>query len=193
MVERTGTANPLAGVDLGIFSISAPSLADLDGDGDLDAVVGEVGGVLNYFRNNGTATAPDFADQTGVVNPFAGVGVGSSSAPSFADLDGDGDLDAVVGRPDGNLNYFRNNGTAAAARLRRPTGVVDPFAGVEWRTDSTPRSPTSTATATSTRWWGKPTASSTIPNNGTATAPDFADQTGVVNPFAGFDVGTTAR
>ena len=40
------------------FSVGAPSFADLDGDGGLDAVVGEVGGVLDYYRNNKHATRP---------------------------------------------------------------------------------------------------------------------------------------
>ena len=35
---------------------------------------------------------------------------GTGSAPSFADLDGDGDLDAIVGENFGNLLYFRNTG-----------------------------------------------------------------------------------
>ena len=36
--------------------------------------------------------------------------MGGSSAPSFADLDGDGDLDAIVGANDGTLHYFKNTG-----------------------------------------------------------------------------------
>ena len=93
--ERTGAANPFNGVDVGLRS--APTFADLDGDGDLDAVVGETYGTLLYFRNTGTATAPVFVEQTGADNPFNGVDVGTVSSPTFADLDGDGDLDAVVG------------------------------------------------------------------------------------------------
>ena len=94
--RRGGAANPFTGLNAGNYS--TPSFADLDGDGDIDAVVGEGNGTLQYFRNTGTATAPVFVQQTGAANPFSGVDVGTFSAPSLADLDGDGDLDAVVGR-----------------------------------------------------------------------------------------------
>ena len=39
---------------------------------------------------------------------------GARSTPSFADLDGDGDLDAIVGESDGILNYFENTGAGFA-------------------------------------------------------------------------------
>src|SRR3954451_22801703 len=87
LAEQTGAANPFNGLDLGIRS--TPSFPALDGDGDLDAIVGEYNGLLHYFENTGSATAPAFTARTGAANPFDGVDVGTASAPSFADLDGD--------------------------------------------------------------------------------------------------------
>jgi len=96
--EVTGSGNPFNGVDVGLRS--APSFADLDGDGDLDAFIGESDGVINYYRNDGTVINPAFTLVTGSGNPFNGVDVGLRSTPSFADLDGDGDLDAFIGEVD---------------------------------------------------------------------------------------------
>ncbi|NET16682.1 MAG: tandem-95 repeat protein, partial [Okeania sp. SIO1H6] len=88
--------------------------ADVDGDGDLDAVVGEDYGNLNYLENTGSATAPSYVQQTGTNNPFDGINLGSVSTPTFADVDGDGDLDAVVGEDYGNLNYLENDPVVTA-------------------------------------------------------------------------------
>ncbi|PZV25616.1 MAG: VCBS repeat-containing protein, partial [Snowella sp.] len=94
-ILQTGTANPFNGVSVGL--LSAPTLADIDGDGDLDAIVGETGGTLKYYKNTGSSTAPVYTAQTGTANPFNGISVGKNSTPTLADIDGDGDLDAIVG------------------------------------------------------------------------------------------------
>jgi len=92
-------ANPFAGSNAGAFS--TPSFADLDMDGDLDLFTGGVNGSIYYLENTGTLAAPVFTlGGTGVAkaNPFAGVNLGGLSAPTFTDLDNDGDDDAIVGR-----------------------------------------------------------------------------------------------
>lgn len=91
---------------------ASPAAGDLDGDGDLDLLVGGTLGDLLLFRNTGTATAPAFAAP--VTNPFGLANVGQSAAPALADFDADGDLDAVVGASSGSLFVFENVGTPIA-------------------------------------------------------------------------------
>jgi hypothetical protein len=94
--EITGSDNPFDGVNAGNYSM--PSFADLDGDGDLDAFIGAEDGLIYYYQNAGTVITPNLTLVTGGGNPFDGVDVGDDSKPSFADLDGDGDLDAFIGK-----------------------------------------------------------------------------------------------
>ena len=93
-VPQGGTNNPFNSVDIG--DISNPSFVDVDGDGDMDAFIGDKLGTILYYKNTGTALSPTFALHTGGSNPL-NVDVGYNSAPSFADLDGDGDMDAFIG------------------------------------------------------------------------------------------------
>jgi len=103
-VEVTGTANPLDGEDVG--DLSTPSLGDADGDGDLDLVAGDGSGVFHYFENTGSLTSPAFVERMGAANPFDGQSVGLHSAPAFADLDGDGDLDLAAGENLGTFHVY---------------------------------------------------------------------------------------
>src|SRR5262245_43382251 len=72
-----------------VGSHSAPEFADLDADGDLDAILGEIDGRLYYFANTGTSAAPSFVERRGAANPFGAVDLFAFSMPSLADLDGD--------------------------------------------------------------------------------------------------------
>ena len=134
--ERTGSANPFDGFDVGI--LSAPSLSDIDGDGDLDLVVGEWDGKLKYYENTGSATAPTYTERTGSANPFDGFDVGSSIEPSLSDIDGDGDPDLVVGKWDGKLSYYENTGSATAPAYTKRTGSANPFDGFDVSGPSNP-------------------------------------------------------
>ena len=110
------------------WTITAPQpLPTWNGDGDLDLVVGEWYGALHYYENTGTRSQPNFTERTGAANPLDGIDVGYASAPVFADLDGDGDLDLILGEREGHLYYYENTGTRTEASFT-PLQLSQPVA-----------------------------------------------------------------
>ncbi|MFA5123470.1 FG-GAP-like repeat-containing protein, partial [Zavarzinia sp.] len=188
----TGAANPLAGID--VVAMGTPSFADLDNDGDKDVVVGAIDGTLRYFRNTGTAAAPVYVELTAAANPFDGIDVGDLSVPSLADLDGDGDLDVVVGGNDGMLRYFRNTGTASAPAYAELTGVSNPFNGIDAGIQSTPSFVDLDNDGDRDLVVGEFFGSlKYFQNTGTPAAPVYVERTGALNPFDGLDVGNAGK
>ena len=122
-VFAAATINPFGLIDVGDFV--SPVFVDIDNDGDLDAFVGGYQGNTLFFRNTGTASNPVFAAAS--TNPFGLTDVGIAASPSFVDIDGDGDLDALIGNSVGNTLFFRNNGTVSnpvfAAASTNPFGL----------------------------------------------------------------------
>lgn len=100
-------------IDLGDGSY--PAFFDYNNDGLLDIIVGNFGyyvdgddiGQLALFENTGTATNPAYTlvDRNfGGLSDFGFNGI----CPTFADLDGDGDDDMLIGESTGNLHFFKN-------------------------------------------------------------------------------------
>ncbi|MBK9591616.1 MAG: T9SS type A sorting domain-containing protein [Crocinitomicaceae bacterium] len=129
--ENTGTlASPeftlvttdylnLSSLGIGLTLHFYPTFGDLDNDGDEDMVLGEYSGYCYYFENTGGAgnaaifstydVLKDYANDPLVTPTNAGIYV----IPALVDLDRDNDLDLVVGRRNGQLNYYENIGDAA--------------------------------------------------------------------------------
>ena len=113
--ENTGNASGPAwmpnhsrfsSIDHSIYS--AVAAGDLDADGEVDLVVGDLSGNLYYHRNTGTSFVLESAE-------FSGINVGGWSSPRLYDIDQDGDLDLCVGREDGQISYYENSGTVLDA------------------------------------------------------------------------------
>ena len=133
----TGSDNPFNGIDVGLYASSA--FGDLNGDNKVDLVVGETHGTLKYYLNESTQSDLVFTEQTGTDNPFNGIDVGASSIPTFADIDGDGKLDLVVGEGTGILNYFLNESANGSITFTAKTVVADnPFSSIDVGLSSAP-------------------------------------------------------
>ena len=103
----------------------APALGDLDGDGDLDMLVGTWNRGVALYLNQGTRAEPEFVLQD---TTLVRLTRGSNSTPALTDVDGDGDLDLFIGESSGELNFYRNVGTAQAPSFDL---VTDRFAGID--------------------------------------------------------------
>ncbi len=189
LVERTGAQNPFDGADVGAYA--SPALGDLDGDGDLDVVIGRDDGGFAFYENTGTRVAPAFVQRTGAANPLDGADVGSFASPALGDSDADGDLDLVSGREDGTFAFFENAGTRVAPSFVERTGAMNPLDGRDVGLFSAPSfvdlDSDGDPDLVSGDLFGR---FRLFENTGDATTASFVERVGPANPFDGGDLGT---
>lgn len=82
---------------------SAPALTDIDGDGDLDLFVGSKSEGMKFYRNTGSETEAIFTEESLPIS----VDAPDIATPRFADLDGDGKVELLLGSDGGGLIYYR--------------------------------------------------------------------------------------
>ena len=107
-------------IELGEFT--APTFIDVDQDGLMDIIVGTSGEYITntisntsmtYLKNVGTKIQPEFiVEDSDWLNfsDFKEFTIGP--APSFGDLDNDGDIDLIIGERTGKLYYYENTAGA---------------------------------------------------------------------------------
>ncbi len=86
-----------------------PAFGDLDGDGDLDMLLGSDDGTLIYYKNNANPGSPALF-QLQQANYF-NIDIGNYSVPQIVDVNHDNLPDLLIGRLDGKISYYQNNGT----------------------------------------------------------------------------------
>ena len=118
--------------NLELGSRAFPAFMDIDGDNILDLIVGNKEGELRLYRRAQNSVDSEWILET---NNFLGYRGGKNSAPVFADLDGDADLDLLVGNQQGSIQYWENKGSFEFAEfIYNPT----PFIGVTGGRNSVP-------------------------------------------------------
>ena len=166
----------------------SPTLADIDSDGDLDVFVGNKNGDTLFYRNTGTAGSATFANP--VINPFGLKDVGSFADPTFADIDGDGDLDMFVGNSSGDTLFYRNTGTAGSPKFA--SHVTNPFGLSDVGLNATPTFADIDGDGDLDAFVGNKNGNTLFfQNTGTASSPLFTAP--VANPFGLKDVGSFAN
>ena len=185
------TQDPLSGV--GLSGDASPTLADIDGDGDDDAIVGESAGSVAFYENTGDAENPTFVQRTGSANPFDGLGGVVDGNPAFGDLDRDGDLDLVVGKADGTLLYLENTGSKTNPSFTERTGSDNPFDGVDVGDNSSPAIVDAFGDGALDVVVGAADGSlAFFTDSGDLTTAEFGELTGDFNPLSDVNVGSNA-
>lgn len=184
-VFAAASPNPFGLSDVG--DLTNPAFVDIDGDGDLDAFIGNSYGNTLFFRNTGTTNNPIFAVPSS--NPFGLTDVGSGASPTFADIDNDGDLDAFLGNSAGNTLFFRNTGTASSAIFAAPN--PNPFGLSDVGFRASPIFADIDSDGDLDAFLGNNEGNTLFfRNSGTVSSPMFAAS--ITNPFGINDVGISA-
>jgi hypothetical protein len=115
---------------------SSVNVVDVNGDGKLDLVVGTINGGVFCILNEGDTKKWSFGkEQPLLANGQPIKAASRRAAPCFADWDGDGKPDLVVGEEDGSVSWYRNTGALdmktrlplfAAGCLLVPKGSSNP-------------------------------------------------------------------
>jgi hypothetical protein len=98
------------------------ALVDIDGDGKVDIFVGTYNGYITYYHNVGTSSNPAFQL---ISSAWSNIHTLEQYAyPCFGDLDGDDDMDLLIGTGEGHIIYYRNDGTPRNPQMTLVPGYL---------------------------------------------------------------------
>jgi hypothetical protein len=96
----------------------SPSFADIDNDGDLDLYVGKDDANIEVLQNDGSGLLTQIADLQA-----DGVDIDKGTVPTFADVDGDNDLDLYAGYGGKIRVYTNTSGAFSDAGFMKSQGI----------------------------------------------------------------------
>ncbi|MEY3421794.1 MAG: hypothetical protein RIR48_2094 [Bacteroidota bacterium] len=94
----------------------APTVGDIDHDGDDDLLVGDARGQLYLAINTAGKGNPSTYSTPQYL--YSDIFVGQNAKPQIIDLDGDGLNDLVIGEKNNELNFFKNIGTTSTPKFK---------------------------------------------------------------------------
>ncbi len=112
-----GTKLKAGGKEIKVRGDAAPYLVDWNNDGRVDLIVGDGWGYIHVFLNQG---AGDLAPGTLLKALGKDLDVGSKASPCVVDWNEDGKKDLVMGRSNGVIYVYINEGTDAQPTFGKP-------------------------------------------------------------------------
>ncbi len=100
-----------------------PTVGDIDGDGDVDIIIGTSTGQIHWLENTaGAGNVCNFSNFKN--NPFTFTTTSGVAAPQAFDLDSDGKLDLIIGTKNGKISFYKNTGTISQPSFSLVTNTL---------------------------------------------------------------------